>query len=444
MKCLLCASWKPYTTHPLAGYTHQLLEGIEWLCELISTSLPDLQASNRSSGNAERQRANWKLPVWCRWLTVWICLETTGLEDNMRSACRISASRHERDILDHVKLVCTFSQRLQILSLTAPCKCMHECLTQVLTPTVARFTKSRLISLRASFKYKLCDTNSSDLSVWSSFAPFCICTAVPNGLPVLAFANSKHSHCKRIPNDSKPVLAWFERMPSAPIFLYHLSTKTGVSLDGKSCTAGIDTTEPWLCPSNLALRSIDCIGFRVKSHLPPQKHVQSWRELVPGNVSLPVVERWLWGARKNIGRVNRFRSDRRFRRSELKKFESICLPGTPKIHVVLVIRLRLFFLVITAMHFVKCGHVCLFFNMIRTPFLQQNVEKLWLCCAFGFGTKAIYGHICPYMAIFAHIWPYLPIYGPYMAIYDEFFRSSWKCSFDKVWPFFLSVTGFFD
>ena len=424
MKCLLCASWKPYTTHPLAGYTHQLLEGIEWLCELISTSLPDLQASNRSSGNAERQRANWKLPVWCRWLTVWICLETTGLEDNMRSACRISASRHERDILDHVKLVCTFSQRLQILSLTAPCKCMHECLTQVLTRTVARFTKSRLISLRASFKYKLCDTNSSDLSVWSSFAPFCICTAVPNGLPVLAFANSKHSHCKRIPNDSKPVLAWFERMPSAPIFL-HLSTKTGVSLDGKSCTAGIDTTEPWLCPSNLALRSIDCIGFRVKSHLPPQKHVQSWRELVPGNVSLPVVERWLWGARKNIGRVNRFRSDRRFRRSELKKFESICLPGTPKIHVALVIRLRLFFLVITdAFCTGKCGHVCFFSTWSARLFFNKMLKN------YGFAVP-LASEPRPYMAIFAHIWPYLPIYRPYMTNFFGHPESAASIRFDQ-------------
>ena len=128
--------------------------------------------------------------------------------------------------------------------------------------------------------HKLCDTNSSDLSVWSSFAPFCTCTAVPNGLPVLAFANSKRSHCKWIPNDSKPLLAWFERMPSAPIFLYHPSTKTGVSLDGKSCTAGIDTTEPWPCPSNLALRSIDCIWFGVKAHLPHHgKHVQvAWAE----------------------------------------------------------------------------------------------------------------------------------------------------------------------
>ena len=137
----------------------------------------------------------------------------------MHSACCLLASgRDERDILDHAKLICTFSQPLQALSLKALCKCMHECLTQVLTHTVARFTNSRLICPRASFKYKLCDTNSSDLSVCPSFAPFCIYTAVPNGLPVLAFADSKRSHCKWIPNDSKPLLPWFGQMHSAPIY----------------------------------------------------------------------------------------------------------------------------------------------------------------------------------------------------------------------------------
>ena len=121
---------------------------------------------------------------------------------NMHSACCIPASgRDERDILDHAKLVCTFSQPLQMLSLKALCKCMHECLTQALTRTVAGFAKRRLIFFRASFKYKLCDTNSSDLSVWSSFAPLiCICTTAPNGLPALAFADSKRSHCKWIQN----------------------------------------------------------------------------------------------------------------------------------------------------------------------------------------------------------------------------------------------------
>ena len=43
--------------------------------------------------------------------------------------------------------------------------------------------------------------SSDDLSVWSSFAPLiCICTTAPNGLPALAFADSKRSHCKWIQN----------------------------------------------------------------------------------------------------------------------------------------------------------------------------------------------------------------------------------------------------
>ena len=177
-----------------------------------------------------------------------------------------ASARDERDILDHAKLVCTFWQPLQTVSPKALCKCMHECLTQALIRTVAGFTKSRLIFFRESFKYKLCDTNSSDLSVFSSFAPFCICTAVPNGLPVLAFADSKRSHCKWISNDSKPLLNWFGGMASAPIFLYPPS-KIGVSLDGKSWNAGIERTKPWPCPSMFALRSIDFVRFRVKARV---------------------------------------------------------------------------------------------------------------------------------------------------------------------------------
>ena len=193
------------------------------------------------------------------WLSAWICLETRGLQNKiMHSACCLLASgRGERDILDHAKLICTFSQPLQTLSLQALCKCMRECLRQVLTHMVARFTNSRLISPQASFKCKLCDTNSSDLSDCLSFAPFCICTAVPNGLPVLAFADSKRSHCKWIPNDSKTVTTLIRTDAlSANIFLYHPSTKTGVSLDGKCCTAGIEKIEPWPRPSNFASRSI--------------------------------------------------------------------------------------------------------------------------------------------------------------------------------------------
>ena len=166
----------------------------------------------------------------------------------MRSACCIPAScRDERDILDHVKLVFTFLQTLQMLSLKAPCKCMHECLTQVLTRTVARLTKSRLISLLASFKY------------------IQILRHKLQRLERLVFVRSLlylHSCPKRAPCSSlcefealslQADSTWFQTITSlirkdafsTNISLYHLSTKTGVSLDGKSCTGGIDTTEPW-------------------------------------------------------------------------------------------------------------------------------------------------------------------------------------------------------
>ena len=94
---------------------------MEWLCELILTSL---QASNQSSGNARRQSVNWKLLIWCGRLSAWICLDLQK-QHHMHSACCIPASgREERDILDHAKLVCTFTQPLQMLSPKALCKCM--------------------------------------------------------------------------------------------------------------------------------------------------------------------------------------------------------------------------------------------------------------------------------------------------------------------------------
>ena len=142
--------------------------------------------------------------------------------------------------------------------------------------------------------------------------------------------------------------------------------------------------------------------------------------------------RWKMALRseENIGRccrsrqrseANRFRSDRRFRRSELKKFESICLPGTPKIHAFLVIRLRLFFWGHYGDAFCtgKCGHACFFSTWSVSLFcdkMLKNIEKLWLCYAFGFGTKSIYGHICLYVA--TYMYTYL------------FFWSSSRCSFD--------------
>ena len=179
-----------------------------------------------------------------------------------------------------------------------------SCLTQALTRTVAGFTKSRLIFFRASFTYKLCDTNSSDLSVWPSFAPFCICTTVPNGLPVLAFADSKRSHCKWIPNDSKPFLNWFGGMPSASIFSTILPQKLESDWTGKVALLVLKKQSHghvrqilhWgplspLIVSGFGSRLVFRIIIIIENRF-------NWREVVPGNVSLPVVERWPWGARQ--------------------------------------------------------------------------------------------------------------------------------------------------
>ena len=346
---------------------------MEWLCELILTSL---QASNQSSGNARRQRAKRKLKAAnLVWTTQ--CLDMFGSPKTpsyMHSACCISASgRDERDILDNAKLVCTFSQPLQMLSpkallqmhawvsytsadthgcrlhqepldllpgvfqvqtlqhklqrlervifvrsllylhscpkrapcsslswtmqnwsahfrshfkcwvLRLFCKCMHECLTQALIRTVAGFTKSRLIFFRESFKYKLCDTNSSDLSVWSSFAPFCICTAVPNRLPVLAFADSKRSHCK-------PLLNWFGGMPSAPNFSTILPQKLESHWTGKVALLVLKEQSHGHVRQILHWGPLIALGFGsrlVFSIIIENRFI--WRKVVPGNVSLPVV-----------------------------------------------------------------------------------------------------------------------------------------------------------
>ena len=102
----------------------------------------------------------------------------------------------------------------------------------------------------------------------------------------------------------------------------------------------------------------------------------------------------------------------------LKDFCS--LPGTAKKHFVLVIRLRLFVCRYgDAFCAGKCGHIC-FFSTFRYAFFST---KCWKIMAL----------LCLWLRNQGHIWPYLPIYGhswPYMAIVDQFFGSSWKCSFD--------------
>ena len=92
-----------------------------------------------------------------------------------------------------------------------------------------RLHQEPLDLLPGVFHVQTLRTNSSDLSVWSSFAPFCMCTTVPNELPVLAFADSKRSHCKWIPNDSKPLLKLIRRDAfSANITIVH---RIGCSLN---------------------------------------------------------------------------------------------------------------------------------------------------------------------------------------------------------------------
>ena len=54
---------------------------------------------------------------------------------------------------------------------------------------------------------------------------------------------------------------------SANISLPSFHKNWSLMVDGKSCTAGIERTEPRPCPSNFALRSIDCVRFRVKARV---------------------------------------------------------------------------------------------------------------------------------------------------------------------------------
>ena len=205
MKCLMFASWKPYTTYPLAGYIHQIIGRPRVVARA------HLDFTSRSSSE---QSVIWKLQSG----NVQIESCQSGVDDSLSGyACRPLVSkttscvqpaefRHLAEMSAISWTMCNWSARFRgyfkCWVLMAPCTCMsvsHKCWHARLpvSPRAAWFPSGVLSSI-----YKLCDTNSSDLSVWSSFAPFCICTAVPNGLPVLACANSKRSRCKWILNDS--------------------------------------------------------------------------------------------------------------------------------------------------------------------------------------------------------------------------------------------------
>ena len=80
--------------HSLAAYTYQTVKR-DGVVVLILTSL---QTSNQSSGNARRQSANWKLLIWGGRLSVWICLETRGLQKQLNAQDAVFAAfRHLAD-----------------------------------------------------------------------------------------------------------------------------------------------------------------------------------------------------------------------------------------------------------------------------------------------------------------------------------------------------------
>ena len=177
-------------------------------------------------------------------------------------------------------------------------------------------------------------------------------------------------------------------------YLYHPSTKTGISLDGKSCTAGIEKQSHGHVRQILHWGPLIASGFgsklifRIIIVVIIIENRFNWREVVPGNVSLPVVERWHWGARQ-ITRcscgghfwVNRFGTVRRLHlkngRFELTKFESICLRKQQS-------QLRL----LGSMIFHRIPRVCAVMECIqwvawRTSSVWTSASLSWCLHAFG-------------------------------------------------------------
>ena len=204
MKCLLFASWKPYTTNAL-GYTRHQIIGRHRVVVRAHLFSFTSRSSRVIIGHLEMQSGNAQIES-CQ----------SGLDDSLSGyACRplhimrsarcafrlaemsaISWTMWNWSAHFRSRFKCWVLRLLANACMSVSHKCWHARLPA--SQRAAWFPSGLLSSI-----HKLCDTNSSDLSVWSSFAPFCICTAVPNALPVLAFSNSKRSHCKWIPNDSK-------------------------------------------------------------------------------------------------------------------------------------------------------------------------------------------------------------------------------------------------
>ena len=404
MKCLLFASWKPYTTHPLAGYVHQIIGRPRVVVRA------HLDFTSRSSSEPS---------------VIWKCRAATR---KLKAASLVSMTHCLDMLVDHLspRQLHAFSllhsgilQRwarylgpcetgLHILADTSNAESlgslhMHECLTQVLTRTVARFTKSRLISLRASFKYiqilphklqrlerlvfvrsllylhssperapcsSFCEFEALLLQVDSKWFQTTTSLIRKDAFSANISRPSFHKNWSLIGGEKLPCWYWHNRAMAMSVkSCIEVHWLDLVSGQGSSSASKTCPRLAWAC----TWERVTCVtASRLKMAL------RSEEKIAGCNRS---------GQRSE---ANRFRSDRRFCCFELTKFESICLPGTPKNHVFLVIRLRLFFLSLRRCILYRQMWPCMFFfNMIRTPFLRQNVEKLWLCYAFGFGTNRL-------------------------------------------------------
>ena len=160
MKCLLFASWKHYTTHPL-GYTHQIIGR-----QRVVVRAHHFSFTSRSSsfiiGHLKMQSGNAQIES-CQ----------SGLDDSLSGhACRPLVSKTTSCVQPAAfrlaemsamswtiwnwsahfrkRFKCWALRLLANACMSVSNKCWHA---RLLTRTVALFTKSCLISLRASFKY---------------------------------------------------------------------------------------------------------------------------------------------------------------------------------------------------------------------------------------------------------------------------------------------------
>ena len=369
MKCLLFASWKPYTTHPLAGYIHQIIGRPRVVVRA------HLDFTSRSSSE---QSVIWKCRAATRKLKAASLVSMTHcldmLVDHLSPRQLHAFSLLHSGILQRwARYLGPCETGLHIFADTSNAESlgslhMHECLTQVLTRTVARFTKSCLISLRGSFKHiqtlrhklqrlerlvfvrSLLYLHSSPK--WAPCSGFCEFEALSLQADSTWFqtitslirkdafsANisrpSFHKNWSLIGGEKLPCWYWHNRAMAmsvkscVEVHWLHLVSGQGSSSASKTCPR-----LAWAC----TWERVTCVtASRLKMAL------RSEEKIAGCNRS---------GQRRE---ANRFRSDRSFRCFELTKFESICLAGTPKNHVFLVIRLRLFFWVTTAMHSVQAN-----------------------------------------------------------------------------------------